>query len=495
MKKLKLEKLYVSNYKSFHQAAFKFDDFNIIVGANNAGKSNFLDLLEFIDIAIRQDLITAVKLKGGFDHIRNSRSKEDFIEIKGTFSHTDYFASIIRKGLPVHISSIKGSRYTFYFRIARGNRCRTKINLSIKANVKRSSSRDESKQLLDDFNHMKFNRIFKKSLPFQFEIHLESDAREIGLEEEKKDEYKRTYLHHVNSEDIGFGVGVIHESISIRNNSKEEIPLEYYGLIFELLFFWGKGRDLVTGNQQIGLNEFFEQMESEIKFSGFVNGVVRNRINTYNFDVNKIRTIVKTPESQVLKKNGENLHYILENLKHAEVVNKYALRNISADLTGVVELLEDIEINMQPMGTDKVPEIFFKEKNDIKVSRENISDGTLSLLAVLTALYSQTFLFFLQAFEEPEKHLHMNAISLLMEIFRARSEETQLMITTQSSEIMRNIYLDSDNLIFIYRDYDGFTRAISSNDIKEIKTLLKEYEYNIDEIVRNEVLGYLGDYE
>jgi predicted ATPase len=493
MKKLKLEKLYVSNYKSFHQATFKFDDFNIIVGANNAGKSNFLDLLEFIDIAIRQDLITAVKLKGGFDHIRNSRSKENFIEIKATFSHTQYFG-MTKKGFQFFYST-KGSLLTFYFRITRGNRCRTKINLSIKANVKRSSSRDEIKQLTDDFLHMKFNRIFKNSLPFQFEIHLERDVREIGLTEEKKNNYKRTYLHHVNSEDIGFGVGVIHESISIRNKSKEEIPLEYYGLVFELLFSWGKGRDLVTGNQEIGLDEFFKQMELEIKFAGFVNGVVRKRINTYNFDVNKIRTIVKTPESQVLKKNGENLHYILENLKHAEVVNKYALENISADLTGVVELLEDIEIDMQPMGTDKVPEIFFQEKNDIKVSRENISDGTLSLLAVLTALYSQTFLFFLQAFEEPEKHLHMSAISLLMEIFRARSEETQLMITTQSSEIMRNIHLDSDDLIFIYRDYDGFTRAISAKDIKEINTLLKDYEYNIDEIVRNEVLGYLGDYE
>jgi predicted ATPase len=488
MKKLKLEKLYVSNYKSFHQATFKFDDFNIIVGANNAGKSNFLDLLEFIDIAIRQDLVTAVKLKGGFDHIQNSRSKENFIEIKATFYHTQYFG-MTKKGFQF-FSSIKGSRYTFYFRITRGNRCRTKINLSIKANVKRSSSRDEIKQLTDDFFHMKFNRIFKNSLPFQFEIHLERDVREIGIEEEKKNNYKRTYLHHVNAEDIDFGVGVIDESISIRNKSKEEIPIEYYGLIFELLFFWGKGRDLVTGNQRIVLNEFFKQMESEIKFDGFVKGVVRKRINTYNFDVNKIRSIVKTPESQVLKKNGKNLHYILENLKHTEIV-----KNISADLTGVVELLEDIEINMQPMGTDEVPEIFFKEKNDIKVSRENISDGTLSLLAVLTALYSQTFLFFLLAFEEPEKHLHMSAISLLMEIFRARSEETQLMITTQSSEIMRNVDLDSDDLIFIYRDYDGFTRAISAKDIKEINTLLKDYEYNIDEIVRNEVLGYLGDYE
>jgi predicted ATPase len=498
MKKLKLEKLYVSNYKSFHKAAFKFSDFNIIVGANNAGKSNFLDLLEFIDIAIRQDLITAVKLKGGFNNIKNFRSKEDKIEIKATFSHTDYF-STIQRGLPDHFSSIKGSRHTFYFKITRGNRCLTKINLSIKARVRRSSNPDESKQLKDDFKNLEFDKIFKESITIQCDIDLKRDVREIGIEEDNKHEFKRTYLHHVNSEDIGFGVGVLDESISIRNKSKEEINLEYYGLIFELLFYWGKGRDLVkglgAGTLQIGLDEFFEQIASKIKFEGFVNGLLRQRINTYDFDVNKIRTILKTPESQVLKKNGENLHYILESLKHAVVVNKYALENISADLTGVVAELEDIEIDMQPMGTEKIPEILFKESNGFKVSRESISDGTLSLLAVLTALYSQAFLSFLQAFEEPERHLHMTAISSLMEIFRARSEEIQLFITTQSSEIMRHVYPGSDNLIFIYRDYDGFTKAISAKDIKEVNTLLQKYEYNIDEIVRDEVLGYLGDYE
>ncbi|MCI0471011.1 MAG: AAA family ATPase, partial [Candidatus Aminicenantes bacterium] len=79
---LKIENIYVNNYKSFHDDVFKFDDFNIIVGANNAGKSNFLDLLEFIDNALRTDLITAVKEKGGFKKIKNFRGKDDFIEIK-----------------------------------------------------------------------------------------------------------------------------------------------------------------------------------------------------------------------------------------------------------------------------------------------------------------------------------------------------------------------------------------------------------------------------
>jgi hypothetical protein len=39
------------------------------------------------------------------------------------------------------------------------------------------------------------------------------------------------------------------------------------------------------------------------------------------------------------------------------------------------------------------------------------------------------------------------------------------------------------------------SKAISAKDIKETNVLLQDYEYNIDDIVRNEVLGYLGDYE
>jgi predicted ATPase len=223
--------------------------------------------------------------------------------------------------------------------------------------------------------------------------------------------------------------------------------------------------------------------------------VLNKKIHTYNFDVNAIRNIVKTPESLTLRKNGENLHYILENLKYNSEPNDDTFTNISSALIGIVDELEEIEVKKQPMGTEKVPEIFFKEKNDFTVSRDVISDGTLHLLAIITALYSNPILFLSVAIEEPERHLHMNAVSYLMDILRDYSRENQVIITTQSSEALRSINVDSDHLVFIYRDYDGFTRAVPARAIEEIKLLLKDYDYNIDDIVRNEILGYLGDYE
>ncbi len=117
--------------------------------------------------------------------------------------------------------------------------------------------------------------------------------------------------------------------------------------------------------------------------------------------------------------------------------------------------------------------------------------STYALLKVTIALN------YLTAIEEPERHLHMSALSYLMEIFReyATTNQLQLVITTQSSEILRYVEPQTDNLVFIYREHDGNTRSVAARDIEEIGTLMKEYQYNFDEIVRNDILGYLGDHE
>ncbi|MCP4216177.1 MAG: ATP-binding protein, partial [bacterium] len=239
------------------------------------------------------------------------------------------------------------------------------------------------------------------------------------------------------------------------------------------------------------------------------------------FDVNAIRNTMLTPQSLLLKRDGSNLHYILERAKK----DPHLLELIDSSLTGIVSEVIGLDIEEQPMGTDKIPEIIFRERNSFAapnndkpgdthkkentdevrsgkhskgfpVARHDISDGTLSLLAILTALYTGQ-LNYLTAIEEPERHLHMSALSYLMEIFReyATTNQLQLVITTQSSEILRYVEPQTDNLVFIYREHDGNTRSVAARDIEEIGTLMKEYQYNFDEIVRNDILGYLGDHE
>ncbi len=81
-----LKKLYIDNYRSFSDTTIEFGQFNCLIGPNNAGKSNLIDALEFLDIAIFADIDKAVKDKGGFDRIKNYRKNSDTIIIRAEFS-------------------------------------------------------------------------------------------------------------------------------------------------------------------------------------------------------------------------------------------------------------------------------------------------------------------------------------------------------------------------------------------------------------------------
>ncbi|MFW6238498.1 MAG: AAA family ATPase [Halanaerobiales bacterium] len=66
-----VEKIKVENFKSFRKLEAEFNDLNIFIGANAAGKSSFVRLFAFIrDIAL-YGLKDAVSLQGGIEYLRN----------------------------------------------------------------------------------------------------------------------------------------------------------------------------------------------------------------------------------------------------------------------------------------------------------------------------------------------------------------------------------------------------------------------------------------
>ena len=215
------------------------------------------------------------------------------------------------------------------------------------------------------------------------------------------------------------------------------------------------------------------------------------KIYTYHF----IPTIIRNPDAyeggNKLNKFGLNIYSVLDNLK-----SKYPkiFENISTALIGIVDELEGIEIDYDTLGRAKLN---FKERLSNTKTKfipiDIVSDGTINLIATLTALY-EPYQKSLIAIEEPERHLHLKAISYLMEEFRNISEEKQVLITTQNSEILHNLDLKKDNLIFLFRDYEGNTKAITHRDIPNFRKKLKFYKNDIVELIKQEGLGYLGDY-
>ena len=104
-----------------------------------------------------------------------------------------------------------------------------------------------------------------------------------------------------------------------------------------------------------------------------------------------------------------------------------------------------------------------------------LSDGTISLTALITALYFENNLFAI--FEEPEQGIHPALISKLMELFYNASKNKQIFITTHNPEIVRHCKLE--NLLLLNRDENGFSTINKPYKNEMVKSFLQnELEIN-----------------
>lgn len=509
---LKLTRLHVKNFKSMDDTTVHLEDFNIIIGANNAGKTNLVDLLDFIQDAIETNLIAAAKSRGGFEKIKNFRTSNEHIEIKAIFKETSSQWIGIKTPEPFPYVENRDDEYALGFVFTSDKKYVSEIKIKSGLKLRKLDSnsflelvnnKKELEQVVKDLNGEEtFIEMEVSLIKSSVEISDPSLQKDYSLNKSNGDtisgdleKYKKVSFRSFPYEHgkIDFMEGVDDESITIliKNKKDKKIDPRYYVALFSRFFGLDSKWVKTFCQGKLSVNEYVDHLKSNIGFEEFIKNLFRRDILTFNFDVRSIRRNMKPLQPSILERDGANLNYILQTLKSSD---PEAFESISVSLTGVVEEVKDIEVKELPLGTDKIPEIFFMENGDFTVGRENISDGSLMLLAIMTAMYANETGAFLIVIEEPERHLHMDAISYLVEAFRAYSTETQLIITTQSSEVMRILEPKKDNIVFIFRDYNGITKTVSSKNIKELEPLLKELEYNVDDVVRTRILGDLGDF-
>lgn len=178
-----------------------------------------------------------------------------------------------------------------------------------------------------------------------------------------------------------------------------------------------------------------------------------------------------------LLKDGTNISTYLKGL------DKEVFEDISTSLIGEVELINAIEIR-DTFTTD----LIFKEEindevHDIGIG--DISDGTLHFIAIMSAIIGDQESIGL-LIEEPERHMHMKVLSTILEAMR--EDNKQIFFTTHSMEILQQLNLDE--ILFLYRDYDGNTQGKRAKDIDNIKKIMKIYKNDLLEILK---IGILDD--
>ncbi|TKC82989.1 chromosome segregation protein SMC [Trinickia terrae] len=172
----------------------------------------------------------------------------------------------------------------------------------------------------------------------------------------------------------------------------------------------------------------------------------------YNLNPKLMRELQKAQEGRLMKPEGENIASVIG---HLDKVNAQALRVIEEYLQTVVPTVHAVKrVQVGPMETLEFRQDVPGAKDRWRFAAQNMSDGTLRALGVLTALFqsNRDFAPTLIGIEEPETALHPAASAALREALQRASSQTQVIVTSHSPELLDDMSIRDDQIIAVVSD-------------------------------------------
>jgi len=188
---------------------------------------------------------------------------------------------------------------------------------------------------------------------------------------------------------------------------------------------------------------------------------------------------IKKPQSifdnKTLRFDGSNLASFLLKLKD---YNNFLYKQIISSIQLIAPYFDDF--SLIPDKNDNVRLLWKQKKVDKLFKPQVLSDGTLRFICLTTVLlqpiHPETLII-----DEPELGFHPQAIAILAELIKARSEDTQLIIATQSPDLIS--YFEPEDIIIVDRKYNQSTfKRLSAKQLAawlEDFTLGELWEKNI----------------
>jgi predicted ATPase len=68
-----IKRIHIENFKSFSEIDVELSRFNVVIGSNAAGKSNFISVFRFLRDIARNGIVNAIAMQGGAEYIRNAK--------------------------------------------------------------------------------------------------------------------------------------------------------------------------------------------------------------------------------------------------------------------------------------------------------------------------------------------------------------------------------------------------------------------------------------
>lgn len=206
----------------------------------------------------------------------------------------------------------------------------------------------------------------------------------------------------------------------------------------------------------------------------------------YNLNPRLMRELQKPQDGRLLRSAGENIASVVG---HLERGSGRQMTMIQEYLRSVAPMVHGVERKpIGPMETIEFRQDMAGAKHPWRFLAQNMSDGTLRALGVLTALlqgnvdYSPTLI----GIEEPETALHPAASSALREALVRASATTQVLVTSHSPDLLDDRSIDADAVLAVVSD--GGETKIAPLDHASRK-VMREHLFSAGELLRMDQLA------
>lgn len=201
----------------------------------------------------------------------------------------------------------------------------------------------------------------------------------------------------------------------------------------------------------------------------------------YNLNPKVMRELQKPQDGRLLKPVGENIASVISHLERVAPERFVAIKEYLQSVVPSVQGLERKAIG--PMETLEFRQDVAGSKHPWRFLAQNMSDGTLRALGILTALlqsnvdYSPTLI----GIEEPETALHPAATAALREVLVQTSGRTQVLVTSHSPDLLDDLSIDADAILAVVSE--GGKTKIAPLDEASWK-MLRDHLFSAGELLR-----------
>lgn len=201
----------------------------------------------------------------------------------------------------------------------------------------------------------------------------------------------------------------------------------------------------------------------------------------YNLNPKLMREPQKPQDGRFLKSVGEN---IVSVIGHLERVAPERMAIIQEYLQTVVPTVHGVERKqIGPLETLQFRQDMAGSKHPWHFLAQNMSDGTLRALGVLTALFqtNQDQRALLIGIEEPETALHPAASAALREALQKASQTTQIIVTSHSPDLLDDRGIEPGSFLAVVSE--GGETKIGPLDAASLSAM-REQLFSAGELLR-----------